>query len=308
MANYAHLFRDDNIVLSVETGKIYRKGDVIPDGETLLPIVDAEPHYEQYVRSRAGAREDRDFDTTHLSPENSWGIGRDYIAHALRYGWPMNVIREHLQAGARILEMGCGAEIPMFRTLCGDASAVKYYKPSVYCGADLNKVRYKPNTKGCETIILEETNIVTNPEAVPEHAFPFDLIVSFEVIEHMDKVPHGDIFLDQMFRFARQGPAGTRCLLLVSTPVNDGQIARNHIYEWRRNELHMGFARRGGKVLRQFGMYSNLRPLLKALTPAEIEVWNSMADFHSPHMLSCFFSVNHPEVARNIAWLVEVVR
>ena len=295
-----------DILMCIKTGKVFLPGEVPKDttGLMLTTVEEAEPHYEQRTRSRS-PREGRRFDNTHLSPEKANRLGRDYIAHAFRYGWPMNVVREYIGAGATILEMGCGSEIPFFRALTCDHSAVKYYKPKCFVAADLNRIKYHPQVTGCRSIILGECNIVDNPEKIPSDVDPFDLIVSFEVIEHMGK-NDGETFLDSMFRFARRGRTEGRCLLAVSTPVNDGFIARNHVYEWRRSELRRAFEKRGGKVIGEYGMFSNLRPLMRALSPEERAVWNSMADFHNPHTLSCVFSVPHPEVARNIAWLVEV--
>lgn len=292
------------MLMSIQTGKVYTSHEeAAAAGDTAVAVHVAEPYYEQVVRSRS-QNENRRFDTTDLKPHKAWRLGRDYIAHALRYGWPMNIVRQHIGAGACILEMGCGAELPFFRTLTCDHTAVKYYKPACFVGADLNDISYRPEITGCRTVIMPKTNLVTQ-NAIPDDVPPFDLIVSFEVIEHMDKTD-GEVFLNKMFEYARRGRSDGRCLLAVSTPVNNGEIARNHVYEWRRSELRRAFEKRGGNVLEEHGMFSNISDLLDALTPSERVTWNRMAAFHSPHMLSAFFSVTHPEAARNIAWLVEV--
>ena len=203
------------------------------------------------------------------------------------------------------MEMGCGKMIPLFRTLTCDHSAVKYYKPSLYVAADLNTIKYRPKITGCKTVILPKTNIVDDTDKVPDEVF--DMVVSFEVLEHMDK-PDGERFLDAMVNFARR-----KCdredkpgMIVLSTPVNGGKIAKNHIYEWHRAELRRAFESRGCNVLGEYGTFSNLRDLERAMDDTEIEVWNRMVDYHSPHVLSCIFSAMHPEAARNIAWKVEV--
>lgn len=300
----------DRIVIDTKTGRVYTPETVPTDtiGMVLMPVLEAEPYFAQYTASAASPRERVEggrYDRSHLSPEKAYRLGRDYLAHCLRYGWPMNVIREHVGPGGRILEMGCGKEIPMFRALTCDHSAVVHYKPTLYVGADLNEIQYRPEITGCRSIILPRTNIIDNPSAMPDE--PFDIIVSFEVLEHMDK-PDGERFLDAMVRYARRKPEreGKPCIILLSTPVNGGAIAKNHIYEWQRSELRRAWKKRGARVVREFGTFSNLAELVHRLTPAEREVWNSMVDYHSPHTLSCFFSAMHPEAARNIAWHVEV--
>jgi hypothetical protein len=307
-------------LVCLKSGHLCKKGDDAPkefsglDGENQahewVPVFEGEPFFLQNVGSIAdptGRTEDGKFDTTHLSPEKAWRIGRDYLAHCIRYGFPMKVIKEHFGAGARILEMGCGKEIPLFRTLTCDHSAVKYYKPAAYVGADLNVIKYHPRVSGIDTTILPKTDITSEEGGAKVPDIPFDIVVSFEVLEHMGK-EDGYKFLDAMFAFARRKAEreGQDGLIVLSTPVNGGKIAKNHIYEWQRSELHRAFEKRGGVVEGEYGTFSNLRDILKAMDDTEIEVWNRLASYHSPHTLSCIFSALHPEAARNIAWKVRV--
>ena len=306
-------------LVCIRTGMLCMKGDAPKtftglDGQqeqhSWMPIVEGEPYFLQNVGSTAaatGRTDDGKFDKTHLSPEKAWRIGRDYLAHCIRYGFPMKVIKEHVGAGGRILEMGCGKEIPLFRTLTCDHSAVKYYKPSVYVGADLNTIQYRPRITGCETTILPKTDITSEEGAAKVPDVPFDVVVSFEVLEHMDK-PDGHRFLDAMFAFARRKAEreGEDGLIILSTPVNGGKIAKNHIYEWQQSELRRAFEKRGGVIEGEYGTFSNLRDLAAAMDDTETEVWNRLARYHSPHTLSCIFSAMHPDAARNIAWKVRV--
>lgn len=269
----------------------------------LMPVEAAEPYYEQATKSAATPMErtaDGRYDRSHLSPENAYRIGRDYLAHCLRYGWPMRVVREHIGVGGAILEMGCGKEIPFFRMLTCDHSAMLYYKPELYVGADLNDIKYRPVINGIRTFLLPKTNIIDDTSKVPPDGF--DLVLSFEVLEHMDK-PDGERFLDAMVMYASRKKG---CRILLSTPVNGGNIAKNHVYEWRRSELRRAWESRGCKVLEEFGTFSNIIELAEVLTHEERVVWNRMSAYHNPHVLSCFFSAMHPEAARNIAWHVQV--
>lgn len=275
-----------------------------------VPVVDGEPHYTQVARSAAtayGRVDSGRFDTSHLSPENTYRIGRDYIAHTLRYGCVLNVVRKLIGAGGSILEMGAGKELPALRTMLMDHSAVTDYKPAVYVAADLNPFKYRPAVNGIDIRLLDCTNLVTHPERVPS-GMNFDLVLSFEVLEHMDKAD-GEKFLDAMFEFAKRKPAstpGAKSWILLSTPVNNGMVAKNHIYEWRRIELARALVKRGGNIINEWGMYANFNDIVPRLSRSEIELWNKMASFHSPHLLACMFAVDKPDIARNITWLVEV--
>lgn len=302
-------------LICLHTGMLALRGKELPlesasgIGHMWVPVLEGEPHFAQVTSSSSsptGRTDDSRFDTTHLSPEKAYRIGRDYLAHCIRYGFPMKVIKESFGAGARIMEMGCGKEIPLFRTLTCDHSAVKYYKPSQYCAADLNTIKYHPKVSGIETKILSKTNCVDNPEKIPD--WTFDVIVSFEVLEHMGK-KDGEKFLDAMVAFARRKPEredGAPGMIILSTPVNGGKIAKNHMYEWQMSELERAFLKRGCKILAKYGTFSNIRNIERALNDAQRQVWNDLAAYHSPHVLSCIFSAMYPEAARNICWKVEV--
>lgn len=291
------------VFIDLRDGKLYDA-----PGEGRVAAIAAEPYFPQSVWSDAepsGRTEDGRFDTTHLSPEHAYRIGRDYLAHCIRYSYPMRVIRERHGVGARIIELGAGRDMPLFRTITHDHSATSYYKPSRYVAVDLNEFKYRPRVAGIETTLLDRCNCVTEPHRLPDEVF--DLVVSFEVLEHMGK-DDGLLFLDKMVELAsrkpsREGKPGT---LIISTPVNNGQIAKNHIYEWRRGELRRALESRGGRVLSEHGTFSNIADLVPVLTSAERAVWDKLSSYHSPHVMVALFSANHPEAARNVCWLVEV--
>ncbi len=294
----------------IRTGRVFA-ADQVPDdtdGLMLMPVEEAEPYYEQWTRSAAIPHERTDdgrFDRSHLSTEHAYRLGRDYFAHCLRYGWPMTLVRQHVGPGGRIMDVGCGKEIPFFRALTCDHSAVTYYKPALYVAADLNDIKYRPRITGCETHILDHCNAVEDLSRVPNE--PFDLVVSFEVLEHMDK-DDGLRFLEALVGFARRKPEreGKPAIIALSTPVNGGTIAKNHIYEWGRSELRRAWWKLGCDVVQEYGTFANLRDITRMLTSTELEVWNSLVDYHSPHTLTSIFATKHPEAARNIAWHVEV--
>lgn len=291
----------------IKTGMIFSPGDDVPRDAMLVPIAEAEPYYEQMTRSAASPLErtaDGRFDKSSLTPDRAYRLGRDYFAHCLRYGWPMTLVRQHIGPGGRILDVGCGAEIPLFRALTCDHSSITYYKPSLYVAVDLNPIKYRPQITGCESHIIE--NYVPGTLHPMLDGPTFDLVVCFEALEHMDK-PDGELFLDGLVEKAgRRRNEGKPGIIALSTPVNGGAIAKNHIYEWKRSELRRAFWRRGCTVKAEYGTFANLSELTRVLTAEERRVWNSLVAYHSPHTLTGIFATRHPEAARNIAWHVEV--
>lgn len=297
------------ILVSLSSGRLLAPGeDPSGDRGPWVPALEAEPHFTQTVGSEVDPKErsaDGRFDKSHLAPEKVWRIGRDFIAHCIRYAYPMKVIRENFGAGARIVELGCGKDLATFRTITMDHGAVRYYKPVRYVGVDLNPIMYKPVVTGIDTLLLERTNIVDEFDKIPDEVF--DLVVSWEVIEHMGK-DDGNRFLDAAVKLARRKAERENKpgMILLSTPVNNGNVAKNHIYEWHLGELRRAWNNRGCHVLAEYGTFADLSQLLPVLTREERVCWNQLAAFHSPHTLSAMFSANHPEAARNVVWNVLV--
>lgn len=242
-------------------------------------------------------RDDRDFDKTQLR-ESSHGatLHRDYSAHF----WRWSFARRFITRTDNVLEIGCGQDKPLAKILTGGAAA----HVNTYVGVDLNKL--KPGNSQRLTF-HGEFNFIDHWKKllVGEHAKGFDVLVHFEVIEHM-KVEHGTKLLKACF--ASLKPGG---VMLMSTPCYDGKRhAANHIHEYTVPELEKAVTKAGFVVERRFGTFMDINSIKKAapsLAP-ELRVAvgvmaTHLGEYYDNDALSCIFAPLFPDASRNNLWV-----
>jgi cyclopropane fatty-acyl-phospholipid synthase-like methyltransferase len=170
--------------------------------------------------------------------------------------------------------------------------------PEFYVGVDLNQL---PQYNRKRVRLYGEFDIIkkTNWKSLLDMHGPFDVIACFEVIEHMSKEDG-----QKMLKVFKQllAPTGT---ILLSTPVYNGNQARNHIWEYTISELETAFIRAGLTVDRRFGTFMNLNAFKKAATPAERELCDKLREYYDSEVIATIFAPLYPDHARNNLWIVE---
>jgi len=126
----------------------------------------------------------------------------------------------------------------------------------------------------------------------------FDLLVCFEVLEHMDKA-HGVRLIEKLINVA-----GHRGAIMLSTPVFKDYKAANHVYEWSAVELHKQIESLGGKILSRFGTFANIKDIRGQLNDHERKVFASLSEYFNNDALSCIFAPLYPNASRNNLWIV----
>ena len=101
-------------------------------------------------------------------------------------------LARHLRPGVRVLDVGSGAE----PTIPPDERP----EGTRYVGLDISRHELDRAPAGS----YDETIVADLTELVPEHAESFDLVLSFQVLEHVRPL---DRALDNMRRYARPGGA-----------------------------------------------------------------------------------------------------
>lgn len=255
---------------------------------------------EQQPTRRGIHREERRFDRTFLSENSDTGHGawvhRDYAAHFFRWGWVGGVLGT---AGRRILDVGCGPEVP-FAKLMTQRSLV----PELYVGVDLNTFELPKGLRAWANVLPGE-DFVTNDIVLQDKLATisnqrgFTDGVCFEVIEHME-VEDGFNLLANFHSYIL--PAGK---LYLSTPVFNGKAAVNHIHEYTILELQEMIESVGFKVERRFGTFANINDIRKVCTPEQERVLSELHDYYSYEVLSCFLAPLYPDAARNNLWVLE---
>lgn len=240
---------------------------------------------------------DRRFDQTQLRQSmHGTLVHRDYAAHFFRWGFASNFIAK--DRSTRILDVGCGQDLPLIRVIIGNINAL----PSAYVGVDLNRLEKKYNIGWIESLYDEFSFVDRWKELKRTHA-AFDLVTCFEVIEHMHE------------KDGYQLLAGVRNLMapgatfLLSTPVYDGKkMAANHIHEYTVKELESTVKRAGFVIKQRFGTFASWNTLKKVITPEEKKLVETLNQYYSHDVLSCFLAPKYPDASRNNTWVLERLR
>lgn len=237
-------------------------------------------------------RGDRKFDQTQLK-EASYAqqVHRDYAAHYFRWGF----IKNFSKKGVKILEVGCGQDMPLVKVLCPAMSNI----PDLYVGCDMNKIPKKVNAKWIK--VKEEFDFTTRyKEIVKEHG-QFDVVVCFEVIEHMSK-DDGAALL-RGIRACLKDMTGQA---IMSTPVyNERHMAANHIHEYRFAELKKHFEDNGFVVDRVHGTFMTSQSIKRVCTQEERKLIDELHQFYSWDVLANFLAPKYPEAASNCCWVLK---
>jgi 2-polyprenyl-3-methyl-5-hydroxy-6-metoxy-1,4-benzoquinol methylase len=231
-------------------------------------------------------KEDRKFDQTQLRAA-SYGhqVHRDYAAHFFRWGFSTNFVK----LGCEVLDVGCGQDLPLVNVLIPRMSNI----PKRYVGVDMNRVSAKPPRWAT---IHQEFDFTSRSKEIPGE---FDVIVNFEVIEHMKK-EDGAKLLRAMRGKLREGSGR----LLLSTPVyNEKHMAKNHVHEYRYEELADWIASCGLEVESVHGTFMTSQAMKRVMSKEEGELVERLHEFHSWDVLACFLAPKYPEASSNCCWV-----
>lgn len=256
-------------------------------------VVDLAAAAEQPTRS-GKKRAPRRFDQTQLHAQHHGKyVHRDYLAHAFRWGW----VSRHLVKDARLLDVGCGQELPLMHVLSGSKSLL----PSLYVGVDLNAVPFGESPKWAR--VQEKFNFVDDYETlaskVPEAEGGFDEIVNFEMIEHMMPAD-GRKMLEGFKHWLK--PEGK---VYLSTPVFNGVAALNHVHEFTIPELQALFDDAGFEVVQRFGTFMSANEVKASALGGDWLTYQRLLDFYGHDVMSTFLAPLYPDSSRNNLWVAQ---
>ena len=239
-------------------------------------------------------REERRFDQTQLHANSSGrAVGRDYAAHFFRWAW---IVRQ-IKAGQKILDLGCGQDVPLVRVLTPKVSQL----PKLYVGVDLNRIP-KP-TQIAWTRIVDSFNFVDDYLKLWKRTGmakdeKFDCACALEIIEHMQPAD-GKKLLKGAFHLVRPGG-----YLYLSTPVFSGVAARNHCHEFTIPELQKLIESTGWIVERRFGTFARINDIKKVAKPEEWATLQKIGEFYNNEVLSVFLAPLYPDSSSNNLWVL----
>lgn len=256
-------------------------------------------HDHSHVKGGA----DDGYDRTSLQARGAGQhVHRDYAAHYFRWGWAVSQRANGVGlAGKKVLDIGCGVDLPLMY-----AGRYPSALPELYVGVDLNKLKdLSPGLAKRAKLYGSSDFLAIAGDLLEEHG-KFDVVVSFENIEHMP--PENGW---QLLWWMRQLTADDGCSLL-STPVMIGSQAANHVHEYGIDELQHLAEQAGFTVAARYGTFARQQKVMPAMREwcaqnghdfATFEAMiNGLLEFHSWEVLSNFVSPLIPDASSNNAW------
>jgi SAM-dependent methyltransferase len=248
----------------------------------------------------ANAR-NKSVDKTYLSidtAEDRGFIHRDYIAHCLRWSHVVKrLTQQKAYTTARILDVGCGRELPLAKMLYSSRLI-----PERYFGVDVGPITDAAagvfHSGAFPIDIWEDTDILklTLDDLGGKRV---NWVTCFEVLEHVE--PRHML---KMLRHIRGllAPGGTA---FFSTPCWDVvSCAANHVNEMKYGALGAIFEAQGWKVRNVYGTFASIRDYEHKLSPLEHGLFNQLRDYYDVNVLACIFAPLYPANSRNALWEV----
>lgn len=261
----------------------------------------------------ANAR-NKTIDKTYLSVDNAEERGfihRDYIAHCLRWSHVCKRLYErNSYRSARILDVGCGRELPLAKLLYSSKLI-----PEMYFGVDagpiedaavaiVNKTGKFPLQLWDNHNFLEMTNGDFDVKGFDKEVTP-NIVTCFEVLEHVEPIMMMEM-LEHMHSLTTDD-----CRYFISTPNwNRVDCAANHVNEMLYEALGAAFERHGFHIEHVYGTFASIRDyehlLLthRAPQPSLVtqEVFTALREYYDTNFLSCVFAPLFPAQSRNCLW------
>lgn len=253
----------------------------------------------------------RNIDHTDLSidmAEERGVLHRDYITHCLRWSYvAMMMHKGSRYKNARILDVGCGSDLPLPRLLHSNRLLCEYV------GIDYNDASkfHERNWGSMDvttygnvifprdiTLKSDGTYFVKKSETL--HDLP-NLITCFEVLEHV-KAKHAVSMVKAFHKIAVKGGAE----VIASTPCwNVKNTAKNHVNEMKHMALGALFEDVGFEVMHNYGTFGSISDYKDAMFkkyPGIEPFFEDARKYHDTNVLANMFCTSFPELSRNSIW------
>jgi 2-polyprenyl-3-methyl-5-hydroxy-6-metoxy-1,4-benzoquinol methylase len=272
-------------------------------------------------------------DNTHLSIDQAEARGfihRDYIAHCLRWSHVSKFIREkNRYKTARVLDVGCGKDLPLARLLHTSRTSpeqyvgVEYNKKAaelaeahnfgkmdvnVFFGIDFAADVCAPVDSKTRTFTGQYQ--VTGSDDEVATFDPPSIITCFEVLEHVEPA-HARMMVRRMREIAALHEKG--CDIFISTPNWDPKVgaADNHVNEMKYEAIGYLLESEGLSIENVYGTFASQKDYkLRDWDGADVDgntatlqaLWDALGEYYDSNYLSTIFAPLFPDKARNALW------
>jgi len=247
-------------------------------------------------------------DNTHLSidtAEERGFIHRDYIAHCLRWSHVMKFLgKGHFYKYANILDIGCGKEIPLAKTMYSSRFVPTEGK---YTGIDVNRLEVPEMFRtGKFPLRLIGNHDVCEYDFGQER---FNVITCFEVLEHVEPA-HSLRILERIRELmTNDEPA----VAFISTPIYDPNMgaAANHVNEMSLEALAFLISEAGLLVEAVYGTFASQRdiePRLLKCGSDVMTIYQRLKEYYDTNYLATIFAPLFPLESRNALWKLRNIK
>ena len=245
----------------------------------------------------------KEIDNTHLSIDQAEARGfihRDYIAHCLRWTHVSKYL--HLQARyktARIIDIGCGKDMPLARMLYTSRLA-----PEKYLGIEYNKMEIPDMFKNSSFKPDLVSGVDFTTVVIEKMMTTFNYSTCFEVLEHVEPIKAIAI-LDHLPQFLTEDAVSW-----FSTPCWDEKVgaAANHVNEMTYDAFGSLLEEMGYKILMHWGTFASIKDYKDELPRYELkEAFDRLREYYDSNYLATVFAPLFPHKARNVLWETQYV-
>lgn len=238
------------------------------------------------------------YNKTQLTPQKEFErhiYHRDQFAHYLRW----THVLKNAKIGQSILDFGCGT---------GELLELMYrnkFRPSKYIGLDIRETTINQNIDKFSKLDFAEFKHQDLCKEFDLHQ-TFDMIISFEVLEHIGK--HNiDAYLDNIAFHCND-----ETLVLISTPNYDPSVgaAKNHIIngeigEWDHYELEQKLSEYF-TIKNKYGTFASQKDYKPLLNDWQIKMFDELKQYYDSNMMSVIMAPMFPEASRNTLWVLKL--
>ena len=241
-------------------------------------------------------------------------LHRDYITHCLRWSYvAMMMHRGSRYKTSRILDVGCGSDLPLPRLLHSNRLLCEYV------GIDYNAankfhernwgsmpVTTYGNTIFPRDIQMKADGTYTVKKSEVRHDLP-NLITCFEVLEHVE-AKHAVTMIKGFFKLACASDGE----VVLSTPCwNVTNTAKNHVNEMKHAALGFVLEEAGFEIMHNYGTFGSISEYRDALFktyPGVEAFFNDCRKYHDTNVLANMFCSPFPGLSRNSIWHLRPAR